>query len=107
MASSITLFFVLGVIWCLPLSFCILSNITLANEHDRVHSENQAIEKIGFDIGEKVRKDWFIPKECLQFWPFISVNLGLIVTYVVFYYVSMRISAAPRIAHKETEEHEM
>ena len=106
-SRDISHYFVLGVIWCLPLSFCILSNIAFVNEHDRLHSGNQAIEKIGFDIGDGVRKDWFIPKECLQFWPFISVNLGLLMTYVVFYYMSMRISAAPRIAHKYTEDQEI
>ena len=101
-----------GLIWCLPLAYCILSNIILNSKHIKHITENEnKNDEDGFILTpQEIKKDWFILKECLLFAPFITVNVGLFMTYIVLYYLSIKASrtVVPSSSpHKETELYEM
>ena len=49
-------------------------------------------DQAGYPLMQKIEKDWFMSKQCLLFYPFITVNIALFITYVVLYYLALQAS---------------
>ena len=47
-------------------------------------------DEAGYPLMQKIEKDWFMSKQCLLFFPFITVNIALFITFVVLYYLALK-----------------
>ena len=82
-----------GLIWLVPLSCCLLSNIVIITVYAEQHKDHLMMdEKIMgnegyYSLTQPIQKNWFMSKECKVFFPFISMNVVLFIAYFTAYYL--------------------